>query len=712
MIKLLLFDKPRTIFYEQFLDNVDNKILHLQDREGIFLLDKLTERNLFYLKNQVLDKPWNNHLFLGALVIADKNSDSETIRNYLKVINPRLTELFDSFHLTEMSQFDVEIHMYQYFKGSIYPEHSDHMRKMLLTMYKSISDSTKRWVTTNLEEDQQAYFEKYLLSIPSYNYRDFSFHRKARETSENKRKSETDAIVPLLPQIRAEGHFRWNQLNRLYQAFLKARDEVKINNIQLPLDFNYEEPDRVGERYYFRIWDKSSFTLYHQSKSNATSISNAKKRIGAYSEEKNHYFVEFIKAERFDEDEAEGLWFIELFKIGLIGQWYQNANDDEIKQKRELLHSWGYGEESLQKNTAPFSPQHQGVITPSFFVSRHKDKAEGILLDVEQLYVGVTFGLLSLDIFTTTGARINELLQIRNTKECIRKVKVENTIRFCFYATPKGRDEAEPFYISEQTMKLIHLVVKMLKKHYGIENIPSVNFTGDRKHLFPNPKPYFFQYNHRALHQNGILSCLRFLLHGLHFETQDGKPVTIKSHLLRHAFATEAVQRQKIPIDIVAKILHQRDLGVTEYYSEPTQSQVAQSVSDLHDVISDYVDLDEAVLRNPKELEKELEEYKEKVGVFNNVIGGTCVTDYVCPIKMQCLGCQAKIPQPEKKHELLEVIELSKDMEKRFNSMGLTLEVKKAKAMRKHARTELKEIDLIEKYREEQKYEPHIQYDK
>ena len=75
-------------------------------------------------------------------------------------------------------------------------------------------------------------------------------------------------------------------------------------------------------------------------------------------------------------------------------------------------------------------------------------------------------------------------------------------------------------------------------------------------------------------------------------------------------------------------------------------------------------------MRNPEELEKELEEYKEKVGVFNNVVGGTCVTDHVCPIKMQCLGCQAKIPQPEKKHELLEVIELSKDMEKRYQCNG------------------------------------------
>ena len=188
--------------------------------------------------------------------------------------------------------------------------------------------------------------------------------------------------------------------------------------------------------------------------------------------------------------------------------------------------------------------------------------------------------------------------------------------------------------------------------------------------------------------------------------------VTVKTHLLRHAFATESVQRQKLPIDIVAKILHQRDLGVTGYYSEPTPSQVAQSVSDLHDIISDYVDLDEADLRNPEELEKEIEEYKEKVGVFNNVLGGACVTDHVCPIKMECVGCHAKIPQPEKKQDLIDFIDWNKKSEEFYDSRGKKVEVKKLRSARKKARNELKEIELIEKYREEEKYEPHIQFDK
>ncbi|MGG3471588.1 tyrosine-type recombinase/integrase [Neobacillus pocheonensis] len=703
--------KPLSLFYEHLLGKVDEQLLHLTDARDSFILDKIDETNLkFYIKN-VVDKPWNNHLLLAMLVYTEKNLDVITINQSIKIINPRLRNLFEYFDLIEFERFNIETQMYQYFKGSIFEEDTDSMRAAFLRQYRSCSNSTKKWVATKIPKEQQEHFEQFIFPMPSYDSRDFSFTKSAKDQAQNIRKRETDAIVPLLPQIRAEGQFRWNQLNRLRQAYLRACEQAKTPNEGLPLDFHYDEPERIGERFYFRLWDKSSFVLNHQDRFNNHTIKSAINRTGSYSDEHNHYFVEFIKAERLDDDqEAEGLWFIELFENDVIGQWRQHATDDEINQKRELLYSWGYGEESLDSNPRPYHSEHKGILTPSSFVSRNNDKAEGVLIDVEPLYVAGTFGLLALDICTTTGARINELLQISNTKECIRTFKVDKKLRFSFYVIPKGRDEVEAFFISDQTMKLIQSVGLMLKAHYGTEKIPGVKYSCQRKHLFPKPKPYFFQYHNKALKQKTITAILRFLLHGQQFETQEGKPVVVKTHLLRHAFATEAVQRQKLPIDVVAKILHQRDVGVTGYYSEPTPSQVAQSVSDLHDVISDYLDIDEAVLRMPEELEKELEEYKKKVGVFNNVLGGTCVTNHVCPIKMACLGCQAKIPQPEKKHELFEVIELSKDMEKRYSVMGLTIDAKKAKAMRKNARNELKEIELIEKYREEQTYEPHIQF--
>lgn len=616
--------KPQSPFYEQLLDKVDEQLLHFRDARDIFILDKMNEGYLKYYINYVVDKPWNNHIFLIMMVYKEKNLDVKTIEKIINIINSRLRNLFDYFHLTEMTDLNIETHMYQYFKGEIFEEHSDHIRAAFLSNYRSCSYSTNKWAQTKISNEQQEYFHHFIFLMPTYDSRDFSFTKAAKDQTKNSRKSETDAIVPLLPQIRAEGHFRRNQINRLRQAYLKACEQAKTPNGVIPLDFHYDEPERIGERFYFRLWDKKSFVLNHQEQFSKWTIKAAMTSTGRYSDDNNHYFVEFIKAERFkDDNEPEGLWFIKLFEYNVIGEWHNNVTDEEIKLKRKLLYEWGYGKEDLSENPTPFKSDHKGVLTPSTFVSIHKDKAKGILFDVEPLYAAATFGLLTLDICTTTGARLNELLQISNTKECIRTVKVDKKLRFSFHVVPKGRDELEAFNISEQTMKIIQSVGLMLKNHYGTDKIPSVEYRGVRKHLFPKPKPYFFQYYKKAFQYKTITANLRFLLHGLKFETEEGKPVVVKTHLLRHAFATEAVQRQKLPIDIVAKILHQRDAGVTSYYSEPTSSQVAQSISDLHDVISDYIDIDEAILRNPEELEKELEEYKETVGVFNNVVGGT-----------------------------------------------------------------------------------------
>jgi hypothetical protein len=709
----VLTDKPQSPFYEQLLGKVDDYILHLRDKRGNFLVDKQTEKNIKYFINHVMDQPWKDHLLLGVLIYGDKKADPAYIESIITTINKRFKDIFEVFSLENMDSFDVENHMYQYLKANVLKEHTDIMRSRLLTLYKPITTSTKRWILSNLDSNSQTHLEKYLFNTPSFDSREFSAFQLSNQKSKDTRKQETDVLVNLLPQIRAEGNFRWNQVNRLRNAFLNAREKAITSKVELPFEFQYDEPDRIGERLYFRLWDKASFILHHKDKFGLTTLSSAQKRTGIYSKEKNHYFVEFIKTDVINKnEEADGFWFTEILNGGVFGYWHQSINDIQRKKKSELLLSWGYGEEGSDKTHCPFHSRIRGIISPNTFIKQQQQNSNGVLLDVEPLFTATTFGLLALDIFTTTGARVNELLQLTNTKECIKTLRVNKSLKYSFNVIPKGRDSVETFYISEQTMKLIQRVSNILKEHYGSEKIPSVFYRDSRKHMFLKPKPYFFQYNNKAFTQPTVEACLRFLMHGLTFESENGDTVVIKTHLLRHAFATEAVQRQKLPIDIVAKLLHQRDVKVTGYYSEPTPSQIAQSVSDLHDVIADYVDLDEVVLRSPEELQKELEEYKEKVGVFNNVLGGTCVTNFVCPTKMQCLGCQAKIPQPEKKHELEEVIELSKDMERRFTKMNLPVEVKKSKAMRKQARNELKEIELIEKYREEQDYEPHIRFDK
>ncbi|QRG67402.1 site-specific integrase [Brevibacillus choshinensis] len=707
----LLSVNPVSEYYSELLEKLDINLLHLQDARGMFLLDKVEERNIKHIMNNVIDMPWCNHFLFAILVQADRNLDPKTIDVQLNTLQPRMKDLFHFYSIQEMRDFIVDVHMYGYLKGECYPEHSCNMRRVFLQAFRSLAYHTKKWLTQKLNQEQQAYFEQFLFPMPSFDTRDFSFGKLAVEQAQNNRKNETDAIVPYLPEIRATARFRWSQTKRLRDAFYKAIDEAKKRPNCLPLEFHYDEPERIGERLYFRLWDKRSFVLHHEEQFHGSVVELATNRKGTYSDENNHFFVELVKAELLDNDEeADGLWFTEIIQEGVLGYWSQNASEEELERKRIVLNSWGYGEEESEKNPIPFRSQHKGVLFQSTFVTVHKGKAKGVLFDVEPFYVACTFGLLAIDVFTITGARINELLQINNTKECIQVKKVKDKLHYSFRAIPKGRDELEEFYINKQTMEYIQIVLRMLKDHYQSDTIPSVEYRHDRKHLLPEPKPYYFQYHNMALNKFGVSACIRFLLHAIRFETQEGIPVTVKSHLLRHAFATEAVQRQKMPIDIVAKILHQRDVNVTGYYSAPTPTQVAQAIGELHEVIASYVDIDEAIIRSPEELQKELEEHNSKVGVFNKVLGGTCVTDYVCPTKMACLGCKAKIPEPEQEPELHEVIELSKDMEKRFAKMGLDVEVNKAKEMRKQARIELKEIELIKQYREERKFEPNIHF--
>ena len=108
---------------------------------------------------------------------------------------------------------------------------------------------------------------------------------------------------------------------------------------------------------------------------------------------------------------------------------------------------------------------------------------------------------MAIDILTTTGARINELLQISNTKECIQTKLVKEKLHYSFYAIPKGRDIVEEFYVSKQTMQIIQTVSRMLKDHYG-GKIPSVEYRHDRKHLFREKSLIIF---------NIIIKLLRFM---------------------------------------------------------------------------------------------------------------------------------------------------------------------------------------------------------
>jgi len=276
-------------------------------------------------------------------------------------------------------------------------------------------------------------------------------------------------------------------------------------------------------------------------------------------------------------------------------------------------------------------------------------------------------GLLALDIFTTTGMRIDETMQIRLTKDCFVRLVLpappeakdqSPRVRWAFHLIPKGerQDIPQDYFIGEETKRLVVKAARMLAEHYGLqpgEPLPIVPFdpSNGRSHRF-GPAPYLFQNNRRHLTDEAITACMRFLLHGMMFRTKTGEPVALKAHTLRHSFATHAVQVEKIPVDIVGAWLKQKNLDVTAYYSQPTATMVGAAADQFLARVAAHVQVGEAVRRSPAELRKAFEEARGWAGTLAQVTGGHCVSHGFCAAKFACVGCAGKVPDPSFRGQL------------------------------------------------------------
>ncbi|MEH6944509.1 site-specific integrase, partial [Bacillus sp. JJ722] len=127
---------PQLSCYEQLLEKVDSQLLHLRDAREAFFLDKIDETGIKYYINNVVDKPWNNHFFLYLIVGTERKLNARTIEINLSTINARLVDLFEYFHLTEIEQLNTETHLYEYFKGTIFENHSNSKRAVFLKQYR------------------------------------------------------------------------------------------------------------------------------------------------------------------------------------------------------------------------------------------------------------------------------------------------------------------------------------------------------------------------------------------------------------------------------------------------------------------------------------------------------------------------------------------------------------------------------------------------
>jgi hypothetical protein len=693
-----------------------------------------------YVLRNVCNCPWNNHLVLLVAVLYSQNIGYRSIENYLNILQPGLHDLFAALGLQSMAQWDVDSHLTLYLTGQVLATHTASRRVEFWKRYQGASRHMKRWLA-GLPAEQQVLYRPYVLPYPDDppELTQLSGKRQVEYEQQEKRKEDTDAIMPFFSDLRTQAHLRYNLLVRLRKAYHKAIKAVEQGKAALPFEFEVREGGNEQhhrpptERLVFKLWDRRTFVVEQSKacpKSYAdSSIWKAQHRKGAFAPEQNSYLLEFLRAEALDgTSPSVGLWFMELLEREVLETLFGKSPQD-LEVQQAWLREQGYGENE-DKIIQPFQTRTPGVLKSTSesgernFVRYAKRQAGVTFIPVEPLYVAATFGMVALHIFTANGMRIGEILQLRASSECIMPMVLPPSpeaadqspqVHWAVHAVPKGHRSSATYYLDDEYLRLLSLIKLMLCEHYGIDlkkggDLPVVAMKAINAHRFP-PDRYLFQYGHRGLHEEDLRACMRFLVHGLVFQTVDGRRVMILPHLLRHGFATWALNVAKEPIDIVAAILNQKNLAITKYYGRPNERLIAERSHGLMNQISSYIDVDDLILRSPQELRELLLKAQQTHGTLARTRGGRCMLNGECPILFACIGCSAKVPDPAQRGEVEEVREVTLIQIQRAKKKGLTLEVMQHQKKLKQCDAELREMDMMEACREDEQREPEVNFE-
>ena len=297
---------------------------------------------------------------------------------------------------------------------------------------------------------------------------------------------------------------------------------------------------------------------------------------------------------------------------------------------------------------------------------------------------------------TITGARISEVLQIAQSPECFKQLEnvgPKAATRWVLRLVPKGRKRREDYFIDEDTKRHLVELIRFQSEKWGGPLIPVVRIEDDK---LP-PDRYLLQWNGRGLRLHVLNTFIRFLLHGLVFRSLDGNLVHLSSHLLRHSFATEMADLNT-PVEVIAKLLHQRDRTVTKYYARPTPSKV-MSAAEM--IFVDRIDLGAEGLRSPDEIGRMLKEAEGKVGALTEVFGGTCVVANMCPAKFVCVGCAGNAPDPSKRYQIDQKLVWAEQQLQYAQREKLVAEERQMKQLIADCNLIKEEMDLIEAVRKD-----------
>jgi integrase len=515
------------------------------------------------------------------------------------------------------------------------------------------------------------------------------------EEQRERAKRKSDAVQSQFYRLRYVAAMRVNQVARLYRAIKDAVALVEAGKEHLPCSFNYQEPvspddGQTSVQVNLKLWDTLSL-FDHAVSRGMRAEERASERAnltGHFADENRAFLVEYLRPVSSSSG-AEPFWFLDVLRHHLFEDIEHKADTSVVAARREFCRRWGYPHISKWGDNSCLLSYGLG----SGRTIRFLERAEGReFIPYAGLYGGMLMGALVIRMGTITGARLGETQQIAQNPECVKKLEnvgPKMVSRWVLRLFPKGsRSKRADYYIDDDTKDLLLSLIRFQIEQCGEAKIPVVAIERNKT----SPDHFLLQWRNRGVTQTSLNAMVRLLLHGLTFPAADGELVQISSHVLRHAFATE-LANQRVPIEVIARILHQRDISVTKYYSQPTANQVIAAAETL---FVDRIDLAAEIRRSPDEIAKLISGAEGKIGALTEVIGGTCTVGNMCPAKFACIGCSGNAPDPAKRDQVLQKRAWAETQATYARTQGLLAEERQMRNIMQSCQLILDEMDLID----------------
>ncbi len=683
----------------------------------------LSSEVLALLIRTVSVRPYAGPIMLAAGIMAPA-IESKTLRSRVVYLHKLLGTLFNDCGVQHMPGLRDR----QVWDCLVTTVTSSAYRTKWLDCYRMISEKYVPTYVEDLEPAQCAQLQPYILPPLPRQFIAQHGHMKAhKEAEQERRKALSDVLAPLVPVLVALVLARKRLAHQLIERYRQERQRVLTGEVPLPhqfvCDLEVQELSQDARsvadvrmtvrsvQLCFEIYDPDSWIVSHPSDYTAPTVDrHARRPVLPRADE---LFLQFHGSP------SDLLWFGDLVDLRLFQYIKSDPTNPMWQRRATAARAWGAHRGIVVKRP--------GLLRPAGrlqrWLGRRPFRADELLFEPEALYRGILYGAALALIVLTNGARVGELLQISLDRFCTRAVpEVQDGVptgkitRMVFQQLlPKGAQtgvDRQLFPLSPESVGLLEEITETLYQTHGTIPVIAPN-PNNHKYEYLGPERYLFQWAAQGDGRLGLLAMsdvpilLRLVFHNFTMYTENGEPIKITTHVLRHVMAQSARHEFGVPAEVVARVLHHspepsaatrsspRAPAITHYYGQKPENDAWALLHAYQREIEDYQPPLQVVVPDADQLATWDAQAREVLALWhtlNPTLFGYCGNPQLCPRGNQralCIGCRFLIPNPDK-------IDLARQWERQYTAYAQELRAANSYADAVHAEHSASELrDLI-----------------